>query len=334
MNMQYNKQDEIADVSMKRPHVVLLGAGASKAALPNGDNNRRKVPVMKDLIEIVGLGKFISKFVPDYEGRDFEEIYNHLVEKQVPPEVLTNLEDKIREYCSLLELPPNPTIYDQMVLCLRKKDLIATFNWDPFLMQAYLRNKTNFELPKIVFLHGNVRVGVCLKDKVVGINGLRCSKCGARFTPIKLLYPIKEKDYDRDPFIANEWRILDSYLDHAFMVSIFGKSAPESDVAAIERMKKAWGRVEKRQLEQIEIIDTKEEDELQRTWQDFIHTHHYETKKSFYDSWMAKHPRRTIEASWNQFVEDKFIEENPIPSGYGFQKLWEWLGSLKDAEDA
>ncbi|MGB2990334.1 MAG: hypothetical protein WBC98_10285 [Candidatus Zixiibacteriota bacterium] len=332
MNMEYSKQDEIADVSKKRPHVVLLGAGASKAALPKGDNNGRKLPVMKDLVEIVGLGKFISEFVPDYEGRDFEEIYNQLVEKQVPPKVLTNLEDKIREYCLLLELPPTPTIYDHLLLGLRKKDLIATFNWDPLLVQAYVRNRAKIELPTAIFLHGNVRVGVCLKDKVVGMNSFRCSKCGKRLTPTKLLYPIKQKDYDKDPFIANEWRVLDGYLDRAFMLTIFGYSAPKSDISAIEMMKKAWGTPEKRELEQIEIIDIKAEDDLHRTWQDFICTHHYETKESFYESWIAKHPRRTVEACWNQFLEAKFIEENPIPRNCGFIDLWDWLAPLRDAE--
>jgi hypothetical protein len=332
MNMEYNKQDEIADVSMKRPHVVLLGAGASKAALPKGDNNGRKVQVMKDLIDIVDLGKFISEFVPDYEGRDFEDIYNQLVEKQVTPEVLTNLEDKIREYCLLLELPPTPTIYDHLLVGLRRKDLIATFNWDPLLVQAYLRNRAKIELPRAIVLHGNVRVGVCLKDKEVGINGLRCSRCGARFTPTKLLYPIKQKDYDKDPFIANEWEVFDSYLDRAFMLTIFGYSAPKSDISAIDMMKKAWGTPEERELEQIEIIDTKNEDDLHRTWQDFICTHHYETKESFYESWIAKHPRRTVEACWNQFLEAKFIEENPIPRNCGFIDLWDWLAPLRDAE--
>lgn len=34
---QWTIKDEIDDVEMERPHVVILGAGASVAALPNGD---------------------------------------------------------------------------------------------------------------------------------------------------------------------------------------------------------------------------------------------------------------------------------------------------------
>ncbi|MFW6223076.1 MAG: hypothetical protein ACOC3T_05645 [Bacteroidota bacterium] len=36
-----------------RPHVVILGAGASAAAFPQGDANGKKLPVMNDLADIV-----------------------------------------------------------------------------------------------------------------------------------------------------------------------------------------------------------------------------------------------------------------------------------------
>ena len=42
------------------PHVVVLGAGASRAAFPSGDRFSRKVPVMSDLIETVGLRSMIN----------------------------------------------------------------------------------------------------------------------------------------------------------------------------------------------------------------------------------------------------------------------------------
>jgi len=54
------------------------------------------------------------------------------------------------------------------------------------------------------------------------------------------------------------------------MLTIFGYSAPKSDVEAIELMKGAWGDKYKRNLEQIEIIDVKEEAELSNTWDDSI----------------------------------------------------------------
>ena len=38
----------------RQPHVVLLGAGASKAAMPNGDKNGRAIPLMDELPKILG----------------------------------------------------------------------------------------------------------------------------------------------------------------------------------------------------------------------------------------------------------------------------------------
>jgi hypothetical protein len=58
-----------------------------------------------------------------------------------------------------LQLPSTATHYDRILLSLRKKDAIFTFNWDPFLFDAYVRNMNmGISLPAIFFLHGNVRM--------------------------------------------------------------------------------------------------------------------------------------------------------------------------------
>ena len=44
-----------------RPHVVILGAGASCATIPNGDKNGRKISAMSGFIEKLGLDRIISK---------------------------------------------------------------------------------------------------------------------------------------------------------------------------------------------------------------------------------------------------------------------------------
>ena len=42
------------------PHVVVVGAGGSRAACANGDKNGRRLPVMADLSDIVGLGPLLE----------------------------------------------------------------------------------------------------------------------------------------------------------------------------------------------------------------------------------------------------------------------------------
>jgi hypothetical protein len=42
------------------PHIVILGAGASIAACPQGDRNGRTLPVMNNLIDVVGIGDLLT----------------------------------------------------------------------------------------------------------------------------------------------------------------------------------------------------------------------------------------------------------------------------------
>lgn len=187
----------------------------------------------------------------------------------------------------------------------------------------------------VAYLHGNVSVGYCLTDMRKGLIGRRCSICNKQYSPSKLLYPIEKKDYSIDPFIRGEWKTLRVYLEHAYMLTIFGYSAPQSDVEAIELMKGAWGDKYKRNIEQIEIIDFKSEEELRETWQAFIHTHHYDVTNDFYKSSIGLFPRRTCEAEWNYSMPEKieFYPQNPIPRNLGFEELWDWYLPLIKAEN-
>jgi hypothetical protein len=310
---EYSAEQEIHDVSMNAPHLVILGAGASRAAFPDGINGYR-IPLMKDLIQCVGLEDILKKHGVKVTDQNFEALYSSLAEGPNDIALLELINEKLINYFQRLALPEGPTIYDYLLLCLRKKDVIATFNWDPFLFDACLRNHKYAELPHVLYLHGNVRIGYCLKDMSKGLVGTRSLKSGDFFIPSKLLYPVKKKGYADDPFIKGEWDDFKRALSHAYILTIFGYGAPSMDVEAIDIMKTAWGPSTKREMEEIEIVDIKPENEMVDTWADLIHSHHYRAIPQFYDSWMVKHPRRTCDAMWAQLMDAKFIEENPIPT--------------------
>jgi hypothetical protein len=328
---EYSVAEEIADVSIGAPHVVVLGAGASLAAFPNGDKNSKRLPIMANFVDVVGLQDVLAKHGVAYStGQNFEEIYSSL--HRTNKMAATELNKRIEDYFSGLELPDEPTLYDHLVLSLREKDFVATFNWDPFLYQACLRNHKVAKMPKVAYLHGSVAVGFCEKDRRKGMRGTACSVCGELFTPTPLLYPIQEKDYNAGTFARAEWEGLKRHMNHAMILTIFGYGAPRSDVEAIKLMKGAWGDINKRSMEETEIIDIRSEDELHQNWAEFIHTHHYEVHGSFYDSWIAKHPRRSCEAAWQQFYEAKFIDQNPLPVDFGFDDLYRWVSTLTSVE--
>jgi hypothetical protein len=335
MKLEKSVEEEIADVRMKRPHVVLLGAGASRQAFPRGERNGKHLPVMADFLKTASFANVLTSAGISHAGRNFEELYSELAVNPANAPILEALEKAVFQYFSSLELPDEPALYDHLVVSLRPKDVIATFNWDPFLIQAVRRNgKRIGQPPNLLFLHGNVLAGYCERDEVHGVRGARCSRCGGSFASSKLLYPIAQKDYETDPAIRSEWQALKEALKAAFMLTIFGYSAPQSDRGAVDLLHEAWGGWEKRHLEQVEMIDIKPEEELRETWSRFVHTHHYQVHADFYDSWIANHPRRTGEAYWSQYMDVRFIEPHRVPRTGSFPDLWSWFDPLVAAETA
>jgi hypothetical protein len=332
--MDVTAEDEIRQISVGKPHVVILGAGASYAAFPQGDKHGRRLPLMNNLIETLGIEDIVAKTGLRFESLNFEDIYASIHQYPGLIEIRDELERQVYRYFRGMELPEHPTIYDHLVLSLRDKDLIATFNWDPFLVQAVRRNSHRFKLPRVLFLHGNVEVGYCTEGHMMGNKGGICSRCGSQLAPTRLLYPVTQKNYHLDEFISRQWAMVTDALKHAFMVTIFGYGAPTSDVRAIELLKCAWGSTEERCMEQFEIIDIRDEEDLRETWSPFIHSHHDDVSSDFYESWIAHHPRRTGEAFLNQYMEGKFIENNPLPKEAGFAELWDWYSRLQEIEDA
>ncbi len=329
--------EEIATISMACPHVLLLGAGASKAALPNGDKNGRSVPVMRDIADELNLTQLFPGDLKELAGTDFESAYSRMFERHDAG--LDELDRRIARYFKRLELPDGPNPYDYLHLCLRDKDAIFTFNWDPFLVQSRIRLAALgvSKFPKLFFLHGNVRIGFCVRDATSGIAGRPCSQCREPFVPSNLLFPVEKKNYQADPLIVREWAAARYFLKNCFMFTVFGYSAPKTDLDAISLLKGAWGDVQKRQMEQTEIINRPGSDHeaLRETWDPFIHTHHYEIHDSFFESWLAMHPRRSGEAYRNQYIEARFIADNAVPQGVTeLEELVAWFRPLLDVEFA
>jgi len=309
-------------------HTFLLGSGASRAAFPNGDKNGRKLPLMNDFVEIVGLKEFLNKNGIDFLNKNIEEIYNSIYCENPNSPLLDELNEKIINYFSLLKIPDEVTLYDELILSLQKKDAIFSFNWDPLLLQAFSRNYMMKELPQIHFLHGNILVGVCEKDKHHGYLGNSCPICNKKFTPSRILFPIKKKNYNEDPFIQSEWEAMNFYLDNSFIFSIFGYSAPTTDIEARRLMLYAWTRNKQRILNEIEIIDIKPKNEVKENWSTFIYKDHGGIYKKPRNTILFRHPRRSCE-SWGDAIMqcDPWNEMN-LPKFKRLENLQNWVKPL------
>jgi hypothetical protein len=314
------------------PHVVILGAGASLAAFPDGDANGLRLPLMRDLVRTAGLEESLQRAgIADTEV-SFEDLYDELVSSNANPQLVADIEAKVFACFSKMRLPDRPTIYDYLLLSLREKDVIATFNWDPFLIQAFKRNLSVRRLPEVVFLHGNVGVGLCLEDKACGYIDLLCSSCHRPFTPTKLLYPVKHKDYNADVYIKDQWDRLRWHLNRAYFLTVFGYSAPKTDVEAKALMLEVWKENWSLELAEMEIIDIKGREELEETWDEFTYSHHYSVSKTILDSDLFRFPRRSCDAFAEAPLMLRPWKEDPFPE---FDNLWDlqkWIQPLLDEE--
>jgi hypothetical protein len=230
-----SREQEVANPKACRPHLVLLGAGASKAALPNGDPHGMDIPLLRDIAVDLDLAASFPQDLQELAATDFEAAYSRLYERD--PAQTAPIEGAVASYFGRLRLPDEANLYDMLLLSLRKKDVIFTFNWDPLLYFSRVRlNKLGLDehLPPIFYLHGNVMAAYCEKDDVWGYTNGICSRCGKRFTPTRLLFPVEKKDYNSDPAIRRAWEIAQAVLKNTFWLTVFGYSTPGTDVEAIK----------------------------------------------------------------------------------------------------
>lgn len=320
-----------------QPHVVILGAGASRAALPKGDKNGRAVPVMNDLKKILNLDDILRKFNVSIDSENFEILYSRLKETPSTAECALAIETAVFNYFSKFELPDNPTIYDHLVLSLRSKDLIATFNWDPFLVQAMRRCSQYVpSLPMNHFLHGNVSIGYCLtcEPKGIGLRGSSCLTCGKPLSNSKLLFPIVQKNYQSDPQLCGVWDSVLNYFKNAYIITIFGYGAPSSDFEAIRLFKSAWGDANDHGQEEFEMINIEKREHLLASWSQFICREHYRICNQFGHSMLAQHPRRTCEALFDAMGMLSPRQKNMIWPSRSWKKIIGFYKSLYSEEQS
>lgn len=336
--MFMTREEGIREVFGGPSHVVILGAGASIASdLDNPEPSGKKLPSMDNLIELVGLADLINGEKVDGKRGNFEESYSRLCTENPHSPAIAEIEGKVYSYFSSMRLPPTPTIYDYLLLALRPKDLVATFNWDPFLFDAFRRNRHIAEMPNLCFLHGSVSIAYSpTTGRAVPAEWINGAEDG-KYIPTRLLYPVAQKDYNKDKFVAGEWHRRKAWMERAQRVTIFGYGAPDTDVEAMELIGAAWGDSSTRRQEQIELIDIQNPDALRQRWSELIFEGHDDICSDYFGSILASFPRRTGESFMHQFQPsteaEAFQENNPVPNRFEtLTEMWEWHRPLIEAE--
>ncbi len=314
------------------PHIVLLGAGASRAAFPKGDAAGKSLPVMDDLIDVVGLKRLMETGAEDIKDRNFEAVYGRLASDPSSVYKKQEIERRIDSYFTALSLPNHATIYDRLLVSLRPADAVFTFNWDPFLFDAYQRNRGVVPLPEIFFLHGNVRIGACVEHDKWGARKGECPECFQPLADVPLLYPIEQKDYSSNPYIQRNWHAAQILFRDAFTLTIFGYGAPTSDKDAVELLRSAWTGRTNRTFEHIEIIDIAQPSSLHNKWSTFAPTHHYRVTSTFEQSRLARWPRRSCESLVYLMKQGAPCEDFPLPTTDSLSELQAFAAEIAQHE--
>jgi hypothetical protein len=105
-------EDEQNNVFVERPHLVVLGAGASRAAFPEGDKNGKRLPLMADLVDTLGLRSLLICWDVNPDD-NFEDIYSVIYDTGNRYRI-TELQRRVDKYFVALEIGEKPTIYDHL----------------------------------------------------------------------------------------------------------------------------------------------------------------------------------------------------------------------------
>ena len=328
-----NEEKEYVKFTKNRPHVVILGAGASIAAIPKGDKNKRPISCMDGFFQNLNLKGLIKGLPLETESNNLEEIFTEIDEKSKCSVLFSNakqyIEEKVFDYFNSYVIPDEPTIYDYLLLSLRGKDLIASFNWDPLLIQSGRRLIEKGiisynQMPKAIFLHGNVGAIYEPVSRKVSLHCRYDSKFGQKST---LLFPVKDKDYANDVVIKDSWTMLEEYLRRAYILTIFGYSAPKSDCKAKEILENAWKFHGEKEIEEIEIIDIKDREQLSITWSDFIGNCHFHYAENI--SMCGLYPRRTTEQLFDVTMLSNWgANDRGFKNGMSFNEIHEFIKPL------
>lgn len=320
MSLQSNLPYRLPNHVGKRlvdPHVVIVGAGASIAAC-RIDKNGKEVPVLKNIHKILGLTDELKKYnFSDEQMEDFEKLFSDINGKVEYKDLQEKLEYEICDYFSKLQLPDEPTLYDYLILSLTEKDAIISFNWDPFLMQAYRRNICVGNLPELIFPHGNSGVGLCYDCKIKGYANCLCPDCFKELEQMPLLYPIGKKDYNSKPIIVNEWKKAQEVLSRAAGLTIYGYGAPVTDVEAVELMHSAHKISQMKDIAPFTIINLPDcEKEQRKKWTEFYDVDMLLYCNSLEESLLWKNPRVSLETLF-----DAILQQQPRSIEKSFKKF-------------
>lgn len=105
----------------QRPHLVILGAGATIATIPAGDKYGRKSSVMDNFISELQLNDLFKNIQLKTNSKNLENIYSELYERNDCQNIRLALEERIFNHFDLLVYRISlPYMTSSLSLCVKK----------------------------------------------------------------------------------------------------------------------------------------------------------------------------------------------------------------------
>ena len=301
--------------------------------MPCNDKNGKEVPLLKDIHKVLGLTDVLKH--NGYTDLDnFESIYSQICIREDQKDFKKEIEDKVFDYFSNLEIPDEINLYDYVLLSLTSKDVIISFNWDPFLLQAYIRNREVGNLPQLLFPHGNTAVGLCYNCLTKGFIKEYCFKCGNGFKKMPLLFPVKKKNYYDGSIIENEWHEAKTALSNACGLTIFGYGVPETDSEALRLIKTSFEESQIKEIAPLTIINLESEKQNQiEKWSSIISMRVFQYCEHFSESILWKWPRVSLETLFDAILQQQPRDSNkPYKTFNSLSELQLFVKSITEFE--
>ena len=93
-----------------RPHVLILGAGASKAAELHGDSLDLKLPVINELPDAIELATLVGSTEVEEAKSDFESYFSRIASKSEYSTISKDIEERIYAYFASIPISGSCTI--------------------------------------------------------------------------------------------------------------------------------------------------------------------------------------------------------------------------------
>ena len=173
----------------------------------------------------------------------------------------------------------------------------------------------------------------CPQHDILGSPSEKCPECDKALVQGRLLFPEQEKDYTKDALIHRDWEEVIKKLKGAFHLTIFGYSGPATDYNARKLILDGWKEAPLKEFSHVEIIDVEKEHNLRANWAEFIPFYHDMITNEFWNSTIARWPRRTEEYKLSASLYGTPAQYLGPFHTDSLQELQHWFAEIAESEE-